>query len=148
MIATRQQILISYARLSGVVALVLAALTVGCSKPPGPETGYVTGVVTLDGKPIDNATVKFEPVNARPSVGFTDADGRYDLIYTASRNGAVLGEHQVRITTANDAGGGEGGQPLVTASKETVPVKYNVKTELTAQVDAGSNTINFDLKTK
>ncbi|EAQ77344.1 hypothetical protein [Blastopirellula marina] len=148
MITTCQQFLISHARASGVFALVLAAVTVGCSQPPGPETGYVTGVVTLDGKPIDKAVVTFEPANARPSVGFTDANGRYELIFTASRNGAVLGEHQVRITSAADAGGGEGGQPLVAARKETIPTKYNAKTELTAQVDSGSNTIDFDLKTK
>ncbi|WP_207395214.1 carboxypeptidase regulatory-like domain-containing protein [Bremerella alba] len=138
----------SYARTSSLILLVLAALTMGCSKPPGPETGYVSGVVTLDGNPVGNAIVNFEPVDGRPSVGFTDANGNYELIYTANRDGALLGKHQVRITSAESSGGGEGDQPLVVASKETIPAKYNLKSELTAQVESGSNSIDFELKSK
>jgi len=133
---------------SFVFLLAFAALSIGCAKPPGPETAYVSGVVTLDGTPVPNAVINFTPANGRPSVGFTDANGEYELIYTASRQGALLGEHTVRIKSAESSGGGEGNAPKIAASKESIPAKYNTKTELTAQVESGSNTIDFELKSK
>lgn len=131
-----------------VLLLAFTALGTGCSKPPGPETGYVSGTVTLDGTPVADAIVNFDPTNGRPSKGFTDENGYYELIYTASRDGAVLGQHQVRITSARGASGGEGDAPKVAARKEIIPAKYNTRSELTALVESGNNTIDFDLKSK
>ncbi|HET6572815.1 MAG TPA: hypothetical protein VFG68_04375 [Fimbriiglobus sp.] len=80
-----------------------AALLSGCGG--GPDIAPVSGRVTMDGKPLANVYVTFQPnpgkdvENAgRGSVGVTDADGRFTLTYEGGRSGAVVGKHIVRIT--------------------------------------------------
>ncbi|MCG6156417.1 carboxypeptidase-like regulatory domain-containing protein [Rubinisphaera margarita] len=108
----------------------------------------VSGTVTLDGQPLEGATVTFIPAEGRSSTGVTDASGNYTLKYSADRDGAVPGQHQVTITTERALSGGEGDQPLVEAREELLPPKYHSETELTADVSSGSDTENFDLKTE
>ena len=103
-----------------------------------PELGAVTGVVELDGKPVPDAIVMFEPKGSGTlaSAG-TDTTGKYQLMYRPDVAGAALGEHVVRISKREgDAG------------PETLPKKFNDKTELTANVQAGANTIDFKLHSK
>jgi hypothetical protein len=64
--------------------------------------------VTLNGQPLENAGVVFQPVagvgeQSPSSGGFTDADGRYTLkiVGTESR-GAVVGKHKVMITLVDE----------------------------------------------
>lgn len=117
--------------------LIVAAA--GCGGPPAdlPELGTVSGVVTLDGKPLPNARVMFTPDHSRPSGAMTDANGRYELIFNEKLKGAAVGKHTVRISL------GAYDKP------EQLPAKYNLKSELTADVKAGPNEdINFDLKSK
>lgn len=132
-------------RLSSVAVVVLAI--VGCSAGPGdqPDLGSVTGVVTLDGKPLWKAKVEFEPASGRPSSGVTNAKGEYELVYSPDEKGAKVGKHTVRITTFA-VGEGDAGDVVVT-QPEKVPVVYNTKTELEANVVAGPNTIPFELRT-
>lgn len=105
--------------------------------------GTVTGTVKADGKPLANATVTFYPQpTGRPSSGKTDENGQYKLIYSADENGAIVGEHQVRISTADD--GGDYGK----SKPETLPSKYNIATELKKEVKPGKNVIDFDLDYK
>ncbi len=122
---------------------VLVALAGGCSSEKVPGLGQVTGTVTLDGKPVPDASVMFAA--AKPgessSVGKTDANGNYELYYSRGHKGATIGEHEVYITTYQP-GTDESPQP----KKETIPVKYNGKSELKETVKRGKNTINFELK--
>ena len=53
----------------------------GCLNGGNSDLGTVTGVVTVDGEPINYATVTFMPTQGRASVGLTDADGAYKLVY-------------------------------------------------------------------
>lgn len=123
---------------------LLFAVIAGCGGS-GPEMGSVTGKVTLDGQPLEGATVQFQPVTGEPkspSSGVTDASGYYELKFTASKDGATIGDHKVTISktvTTEDANGNEGEE------KETLPAKYNTKSDLTATVEAGSQTIDFAL---
>lgn len=123
--------------------LLTATSLPGCDS--GPATGLVEGTVTLDGEPLDQAMLRFQPVNGRGSVGMTDESGHYKLRFTATTEGAIPGEHRVLITTQRAASGGEGDQPLVPAQEEILPAKYNDATELTATVEPGPNTIDFEL---
>lgn len=131
-----------------LLTAVALCLVMGCSKAAGPELGYVEGNVTLDGKPLDGAEVQFEPSDSRPSVAFTDENGHYVLKFTGSRNGATVGTHVVRILSARGSSGGEGDGPLVKARPELLPAKYHDKSTLTADVQSGNNTIDFDLQSK
>ena len=132
------------------VALALTALlllTPGCG-PGGPEIASVTGRVTMDGKPLPNATVLFIPENGRPAGANTDADGNYVLNFTQGRRGAIPGPNTIRIMTQRDAGQDDDGQ-TVPGSPETVPAKYNTESTLTFTVEAKKNNVaDFDLLSK
>jgi hypothetical protein len=63
------------------------------------------------------------------------------MYYSRGHKGATIGEHEVYITTYQP-----GTDESPQAKKETIPVKYNGKTELKETVKRGKNTINFELK--
>ncbi|MCC9606601.1 Ig-like domain-containing protein [Blastopirellula sp. JC732] len=123
------------------VAIIAASMILGCGGVSGPQLGTVSGTVTLNGKPLPDATVNFYHENDRPAHGKTDANGRYELQFTNTRMGAIVGENVVRITAATVEG--EGVKP----KKEILPAMYNTDSELRYDVKAGSNAdANFDLK--
>ncbi|QDT66340.1 DUF4198 domain-containing protein [Calycomorphotria hydatis] len=71
------------------------------------HSGYVPveGTVTLDGKPLADANVVFEPIgtengiaSGQPSYAVTDSDGHFQIGNPVkNRDGAAVGEHRVRI---------------------------------------------------
>jgi len=124
---------------SGLILICLA----GCNKPDHPEVGRVHGVVTLDGQPLANATVMFQPLEGRASIGTTDEAGRYSLTYLDGVPGAKVGKHKVIIRTEVP---GEDGQPPIV--KEKLPKRYHDQTELTADVQPGTNTFDFPLTSR
>ena len=117
---------------------MIFAVIAGCG---GSSQGLqpVTGKVTLDGQPLAGTTVEFQP-SARggsPSYGETDAGGAFKLRFTIDKEGAMLGDHIVRISKFEPTNSPTG--------KETLPAKYNSKSKLTATVTQGHNTIDFPL---
>jgi hypothetical protein len=78
---------------------VLAAgltIALGCSR--GPQMHSVSGTVTMDGKPLDGASVVFNPVteDGLLAAGKTNADGMYEL-RTQEQAGAVAGSYKVTV---------------------------------------------------
>jgi hypothetical protein len=109
----------------------------GCGKT-GAELAPVTGRITLDGKPLGNADILFQPAGSKPpSSGRADADGRYQLVYKRGVMGGVIGSNTVRITISPD----------VVANPPNIPARYNTESELTKEVKSGPNEFNFDLTT-
>lgn len=91
----------SIARRYGFHALGIAAATIGCSRSDLPPMGYVQGVVTLDGEPLNDAVVKLSPESGkRGSRGRTDERGRYQLGTFGVGDGAIAGERTVTISPA------------------------------------------------
>jgi hypothetical protein len=127
------------ARAVGGSWLIVLAAATGCSGPKPPPLGMVEGIVTLDGSPLAAAAVFFTPDGpGRTSIGITDADGRYAVTYLREIQGADLGRHRVRITTATEDNGG----------RERLPMRYHAKSELTATVEPGANRHDFALTSK
>jgi hypothetical protein len=125
----------------GACCLVLGAISLpGCGGRDHPEVGRVSGVVTLDGQPLPEATVMFQPTEGRASIATTDSAGKYSLTYLDGVPGARLGTHKVIIRTEVP---GEDGQPPIV--REKLPKRYHDQTELTAEVKPGSNTFDFAL---
>lgn len=120
---------------------VVPATLPGCSDS---NLGQVSGRITFDGKPLENAMVTFTPVaGGRPASARTDSTGQYELVYSRDAAGAMLGQHTVTISSfAEDVA--EDGTVKVTPEK--IPVEYNLGTTLKADVQGGSNEFNFDLK--
>ena len=63
-----------------------------------PALGPVIGTITLDGKPLADVTVMFQPENGRASTGLTDAEGKYELTFTEVAKGAKVGPHKVSFS--------------------------------------------------
>lgn len=122
--------------------LLAVVLVIGCSKGDLP-LAQVEGVVLLDGQPLANATVEFQPeegaAKGRPSIGETGADGKYKLRFSRDQWGAAIGRHKVLITTYSPSGDGR--------FKERVPAAYNSNTTLVRDVEGRQNWLDFDLQT-
>jgi len=126
---------------SAIVASMLAL--VGCRGEAVPGLGRVAGTITMDGKPIAEASVMFEGAKPGepPSLSKTDANGHYELYYSRGHKGATIGEHAVYISTYREA---TDDNPQ--GNKETIPARYNGKSELKAVVNRGQNKIDFALQ--
>ncbi|MBM4097163.1 MAG: carboxypeptidase regulatory-like domain-containing protein [Planctomycetes bacterium] len=79
------------------ISLAMAGfLLVGCG-----SSGIVSvsGTLTYKGKPVTNAFVNFVPADGgRPSMGETDAAGKFTLTYDPQTKGAKAGKHKVFVT--------------------------------------------------
>jgi glycine/D-amino acid oxidase-like deaminating enzyme len=131
-------------------AVLLAA---GCG---GASVAPVSGRVTLDGKPLANAAVHFQPKatenNLNPGPGsdaMTDDNGNFTLkVVTTGQEGAIVGKHRVEIskyarTREIDPTSDQREAP----ARNLVPAKYNDKTELEFVVPpGGTKEANFNLK--
>jgi len=82
--------------LVGLTVILCAAA--GCGSPRTPVP--VSGTITLDGKPVEGATVTFHPLGddkeGRPATGQTDKTGTFHL-KTGSGDGTRPGEYKVVI---------------------------------------------------
>ncbi|MEX1224130.1 MAG: carboxypeptidase regulatory-like domain-containing protein [Pirellulales bacterium] len=113
---------------------LLALCLVGCSSSTRPELAPVRGTVTLDGQPLFPGRIVFIPAAGRASSARIDESGQFELVYLRDVKGAALGEHEVRITN------GSGDPPV-----NTLPARYNTQTTLSAHVEPGENTFDFEL---
>lgn len=130
-------------------SITLFAAVVGCGGD-GLNLADVSGQVTLDGKPVPNATVVYTPQaeGGSPSYGTTDPEGNYNLMFSRDREGVLIGSHSVQVTTEkmdpSDVAAlkaeGEEAPEFV-----RVPPKYAAKGELVREVEPGKNTINLEL---
>jgi hypothetical protein len=115
----------------------------------------VSGTVTLNGNPLPDAEVSFQPIAAEGSIeagigsnGKTDDKGHFTLKAPTGEDGALVGKHQVRISLF-DARTESDVRVRPGAKANKVPQKYNGKTELTFDVPrGGTDQANFDLKSR
>ena len=122
----------------GFGGLLLAGMA-GCGFSC-PELGMVEGQVRLNGDPLANVLVEFQPEGTgSPSVGTTDEDGRFQLRFSRERWGAVLGRHTIKINHDTDRQEGSAGA--------AIPVRYHVQSLLKREVEPGKNLYEFDLLT-
>ncbi len=137
-------------RLSATVSALVIIAAIGCGSD-GPQLAEVVGTVTVDGKPVPNAVVTFNPVQpgGSNSLGKTDAQGKYRLSFTQDKTGAMIGEHVVEIATKKMSASD---MPDDGSAKEMVyveiPKKYRERGTLKAEVKNQRNTIDFELSTK
>jgi hypothetical protein len=124
-------------RWSLICAVLLSATFAGCGSS-GPELAPVSGHVRLDGRPLQDASITFQPDDAkRPSYGSTDAEGRYQLAYRRGEEGALVGNHTVRITVSRE---------IVRNPPRILP-EYNTQSTLKVEVKSGENNeFDFDVK--
>ena len=115
-----------------------------------PESGAVIGRL------VASTVVPFRPRFGRPSMGTTDASGKYELVYSRDAKGAKIGKNLVTISTAVADASYEAGGTEAVASKDKepaadpIPAKYNSMAmenpDMTVEVKAGANTFDWDVK--
>jgi hypothetical protein len=97
------------------------------------DVAPVEGTVTLDGKPLVNAAVNFQPIAGGEgshspgpgSYGRTDDKGRYALrTVEPDEAGAVVGRHKVYITTAHTSADAAD-DSAAAMPKETLPKRWS-----------------------
>ncbi|MDA1014794.1 MAG: carboxypeptidase-like regulatory domain-containing protein [Planctomycetota bacterium] len=134
-------------------AALLAVLYSGCGGSENVDTVPVTGVVTVDGKAIEGATVTFTLAegSGKAASGTTDDEGKFSLQTYVADDGAAIGKHNVTISKV---GGGNSVPSSDPDEMEKAPMespiaeKYgNVETsELTETVTKdGKNHFEFKL---
>jgi hypothetical protein len=139
-------------------ALVAAMLTavLGCGRTPY-RLAPVSGLVTLDGKPLPNARVGFEPqsagggsISGPGSYGTTELQGRYELKTVSGARGAVVGRHIVRIATLSvKRDRSRGPESISVQEEEKVLDRYREPGVLTFTVPpAGTAAADFHLTSK
>jgi hypothetical protein len=137
-----------------VIALAVAVgSSTGCDNSEFP-LAPVSGIVTLDGRPLPDAHVGFEPtpkpgtnVAGPGSYATTDADGRFQLLSLDKRPGAVTGVNRVSIRTFKAERGPDGEMKVL--SQEVLPNRYTSGSELTFEVpENGTDQANFELSLK
>jgi hypothetical protein len=126
------------------LSLSFVAVLAGCGEK---STGVVpvTGIVMLDGKPLDLVHVEFWPDHGPRSFGKTDSEGRFALV-TDDRTGtgAVPGTHKVALRDTwpmQDDYIGDGGDwvDMSQGRKSRIHTRYYdaVQSPLTVRVEAG-----------
>ncbi len=130
---------------------VLLVVLGGCG-PMQLPLGEVTGSVTLDGQPLSQAKVTFQPQQGAAASGITDAAGRYTLGTRKPQDGAVIGRHRVTITPVIEGIDLTADLRKVRPSTDqpvaSIPTRYARPNTsgLTAEVKPGENQLDFDLK--
>jgi hypothetical protein len=121
----------------GVIFGFLLLMAWGCKG--GAKLVPVSGRVMLDGKPLANATISFQPLDkpagstAPDSVATTDDDGRFSLkslVGLDSYDGAAVGKHRVRISLLDRTATMKDTEGRVKVGVSKVPLKYNTNSTL------------------
>ena len=102
--------------------LLIPLLLMGCGGEDRPPLAKASGIVKLDGAPVEGATVTYLPVDGgRPGTGQTDAQGRYTIKTFEDAEGAIVGDHKVAVMKVSGEGADvldEGGAPSGDVSDE------------------------------
>lgn len=148
-----------------IVMIALCAVNAGCGEPEQPKLSAqarfpVSGVVKVDGKPLPGAVVVFLPVDSTKGTlvqSDTDEQGKYNLKYAGTFDGAASGKYKVQVSYMIGPSGKTQGlsarsalapsQDLINA-KELLSADYSDlgKTVLEVDVPDGGLTKDFDLK--
>ncbi|MCA9194163.1 MAG: carboxypeptidase regulatory-like domain-containing protein [Planctomycetales bacterium] len=128
----------------------LLGFMVGCGPDLShlPKTVKAEGTVTLDGIPVDQATVVFIAQQGQYSArAITDASGKFTLQAFDEKPGAVPGDYKIQVnkTVLNESGGGSDpgaggtvqvsyGLPKRYAAISTSGLKYTIPDQDTSDI--------------
>ncbi len=126
-----------------ILGFGLCLLSYGCGGgvSDAPQTYPVTGTVTLDGQPLSSGSIVLDVADntGKPAAGGID-DGQFSFEST-------IGSKIVRISAVEETGETDQYGEIISVS--IIPEKYNVDSELKADITADSeNILSFDLKSE
>ncbi len=157
-----------------VIVVALIACLQGCG-PAAPKTVPAAGILMMDGKPLEGASINMVNDQGIVALATTDAGGKFAFkthIGSASYDGAVPGSYKVGVSKATnngqaDSDGGSNpaasGDPKQMASRMggmatsnvkvtyIVPQRYSSPTSSGLTLDvpaAGSDALKLEVKSK
>lgn len=143
-----------------LAALVGPLAMAGCGDDGYGRRHPVYGTVSHKGEPVERGRITFTPTDPEGRVASGEIrDGSYELTTVDPGDGALAGSYKVSVTAVEvddsevlaNAGGGVGNQMDVIKAQQAavplIPAKYQLAdtSGLTAEVEEGSNEIDFDL---
>lgn len=118
---------------------------VGCGGNPA----SVTGLVTIDGEPLQRGKVGFTPVSGgMKATGKIDSSGYYEL-KTNRESGLQIGDYEATVISTEPGIVEPGGGPPM-PGKSLIPKRYGRTrtSELRFSVTSGANTIDIELSSE
>lgn len=120
------------------------------------QTAAVSGTVTINGKPLENGTVRFVPTGATlgPKTTLEIHDGKFAA---EAEHGPTLGCHRVEIEYAHDSELAHDDEDALTKLKgrrlkpgahPILPAVYNTQSRLTAIIEETMQPLDFPLRSK
>jgi hypothetical protein len=106
----------------------------------------VEGSVTYDGQPIKAGTIAFMATDEKArNAGGTILDGKYRI---PAERGPRPGSFRIEIRWAKPTGKKYTSEigAVLESTEEGLPAKYHDKSQLTAEVKPGKNTLDFNLQ--
>jgi len=135
--------------------IMLMTFLSGCDDRKLPALGKLSGVVKLDGKPLQGATVQVNTAAGLVSTGITNKEGQYELFYKGNVKGVAVGNHTILITPPfapipNEANL-EQEQLAVAIEKRRkenpVPMKFR-DGSIKIEIKPGNNVFDFDMQSE
>jgi hypothetical protein len=127
-----------------VLTLSLLFVLAGCAS--GPATGTVNGEVTLDDQPLTKGHVEFSPVDGQGQTGGAlIEDGKFSAeipvakMKVAIHSPKVVGKRKAYDTPES---------PWEDEVAEAIPARYNLHSDLTLDVQPGTQAVRYELKSK
>ena len=118
--------------------VVFSVAVSGCSgSTDQPEVGEVTGVVTLDGKPVPGLNILFQPEAGRAAVGMTNEQGEYELQYLDGVSGCKIGPNTVGFDW-----------PPESPNAVAIPAKHTGPNAFKFDVKPGDNVFDITMTSK
>jgi hypothetical protein len=129
------------------IVCVLLLACGACNSSSSLERAAVKGTVLLDGQPLQEGRILFEPTagNTGPSAGGSILNGAYEI---SADKGVVLGKNLVRINATKPSGKKVPSaipDQMIDETIEAIPEQFNAKSTLERDVQPGPNQFNFEL---
>jgi hypothetical protein len=139
------------------VVFLIALCLPGCSRHDGIDRVPITGLITVQGAPLDFASVQFTPLGSETmpgALGVSDANGRFDVISSRRDDpGIPPGEYLVTVNRwANPDGkalGPNATQADNPLAAETIPAPYSgPASPLRAMISKEGGEVKLDIPVK
>jgi len=128
-----------------VVTLLVSATGCLSQGQGGPSQVPVSGTVTLDGKPLPSGVLNLTAEQeGRASYGEIK-NGTYNIDETIGPN---LGKYRVQIYSYEPIPGAKVNESGDIPTRQIIPKKYNVESDLIVEFTSGKNVQDFELSSQ
>ena len=83
---------------------LLSLVSAGCNRqPPRPKVIKASGIVVVDGEPLESGYIQFIPENDRPASAAIGPGGKFVLGTFGDDDGCVPGKHRITVSSVDES---------------------------------------------